>query len=133
MFIGKPEEYLEIKDNPQSKYLHISLKTHGLSGSTILNTDETNFNVFLKDLKKLESLRQGKAELIHFSDESEFSPFRLDMYSIDRLGHIALRTEINHIHYLQDQQPVKNMLLATLEIDVEKFASITKKFMRLAK
>lgn len=90
------------------------------------------FNEFLNQLNALERKRQGEAFLRSMSYPSEYDSFHFKIYSIDKLGHIALSTEIMQLEYIGGTPIlVTNKVSITFQIDPTSLRSILADFRKL--
>ena len=54
---------------------------------------------FIDELRKLDATRQGKATLEDYSVGSEYDGVAITLFSIDGVGHLAVRAELSKPHY----------------------------------
>ncbi len=73
---------------------------------------------FLLEMAALERKRQGEAILRTLSDVSAYALLRFKIYSTDKLGHIALSSEILNIDYVGSTAlRVTNKVSVTFQLD----------------
>jgi hypothetical protein len=55
---------------------------------------------FLSELRRLEEKRQGSANLLNMSSQSEYNPFRFEIFAIDEIGHCAVSADLLKARYV---------------------------------
>ncbi len=55
---------------------------------------------FLSELRRLEEKRQGSANLLNMSSQSEYNPFRFEIFSVDEIGHFAVSADLLKARYV---------------------------------
>lgn len=97
----------------------IEIDSRGFSGSNeTVWFGQRDVDDFLDQLATLERNRQGEAILRTLSDLSEYAPFRFKIYSIDKLGHMAVSAEILQTAYIGiTPLSVNNKVSVTFQID----------------
>jgi hypothetical protein len=85
---------------------------------------------FLSELRSLEETREGSANLVNLSSPSEDNPLRFEMYSIDSVGHFAVRADLSKYNYVgADIESVK--VSVSFRIDAGDLPSILIGFRKL--
>src|SRR6185295_11999854 len=112
MRVGNEQSFVEFEfkqkegeDSPRAGDVacSVSASCDGFGGqvSSVWFSPE-DIEAFLKQLDELEKTRKGSASLSNLSSLSEYSPLTFEIFSIDNLGHLALRVELVKISYLVD-------------------------------
>lgn|GEM_PF-6988878 len=108
----------------------VSLSAHGLTG----NHEDIQYSVaalndFIDELTNLEATRQGEANLLHASHVTEHCPCRLKIFSLNRLGHMAIHAELlkTNSHPIQHTSKVTGVF----EFEPGSLASILEDFQQL--
>ncbi len=89
----------------------------------------SDLELFVRQLETLERSRQGEVRLIQMSDESEYCPFRLRIFSTDRVGYMAISAEMTRTSYIGNHSLLfANKLSVTFEIDAGMLSTILQDF-----
>lgn len=87
---------------------------------------------FLTQLKMLDQKRQGTAQLVALSGINELGGSHLKIFSIDKLGHLAVVAEVQRLIFLNNSQaPFVNKTSITFEIEPDSLLTILKDFREL--
>ena len=84
---------------------------------------------FLSDLEAFEAQRQGSVNLLNMSSPSEYSPLRFEIFSVNRLGHLAVRADLLKISYGNNLTP--STISVSFAVDSGMLNSILEDFREL--
>lgn len=62
-----------------------------------------DINRFLSELEAFEARRQGSVSLLNMSSGSDYSPLRFEIFSLNQLGHLAVRTDLLKTTYVDSK------------------------------
>jgi hypothetical protein len=89
-----------------------------------------DIDLFLSQFQKFEEKRSGSVSLTNMSSLSEFSPLRFEVFSIDEVGHFAVRADLLRTTYIADElRPLK--LSVCFLIDSGNLSSMLIEFRKL--
>jgi hypothetical protein len=140
MRIGDEESFIEFElrevqpENPsgsEAVSCSVAASCGGFNGkveSIWFSSDD--IDLFLSQFQKLEEKRSGSVSLTNMSSLSEFSPLRFEVFSIDDVGHFAVRADLLRVTYIADElRPLK--LSICFPIDSGNFSSMLIEFRKL--
>jgi hypothetical protein len=85
---------------------------------------------FLSQLQNLEEKRKGSASLTNLSSQSEYSPLRFEVFSVDELGHLAVSANLLRDNHMGDTlRPLE--VSVSFPIDAGSLASMLIGFRKL--
>jgi hypothetical protein len=85
---------------------------------------------FLKQLGQFERARIGFVSLSNLSSLSDYNPLIFEIFSVDRLGHLAVKVELAKISYLGEELIPSKVSMSFL-LDGEQFNSVVAGFRKL--
>jgi hypothetical protein len=85
---------------------------------------------FLSDLEAYEIQRQGSVSLLNMSSLSDYSPLRFEIFSLDQLGHLAVRTDLLKTTYI-DSRLTPITISLTFGLDAGMLRSVLEDFRAL--
>lgn len=89
-----------------------------------------DINRFLSELRSLEESRKGSASLVNQSSPSKYDPLRFEIFSVDEVGHFAVRADLSKVNYVGGGlQPLK--VSVTFPFDAGDLPSMLIEFRRL--
>jgi len=89
-----------------------------------------DINRFLLELRSLEEYRKGSANLVNLSSLSEYNPLRFEVFSIDEVGHMAVRADLLKVSYVGGGiHPLK--VSVTFDMDAGDLPSMLVEFRKL--
>lgn len=86
-----------------------------------------DLDTFLTELRILEEKRQGESILKCVSEPSDYREFRFKIYSIDKLGHLAITIELQKLHYI-NHSLLPSKVTTSFEIDPSSLPEILSDF-----
>jgi hypothetical protein len=96
---------------------------------------EIDINSFIKQLETLDETRKGSAELLNMSSGTSTSELDFLIFSIDSLGHLAVRATLRKQFYLSNAADLRasEILKTTVafEIDPSSLSSMINDFKKL--
>jgi hypothetical protein len=109
MRIGDTESFIEFKlievqpENPsgsEAVSCSVEASCEGFNGKVEgvwFSSDE--IDSFLSELQRLEEKRKGSVSLTNMSSLSEYSPLYFEIFSIDEIGHFAVKADLQRVYY----------------------------------
>ncbi|MCA1617535.1 MAG: hypothetical protein LC729_03815 [Acidobacteria bacterium] len=89
-----------------------------------------DINLFLSGFRSLEENRKGSVNLVNLSSPSEYNPLRFEIFSIDDIGHFAVRADLLKVNYVGDSiHPLK--VSVSFPIDAGDLPSMLIEFRKL--
>src|SRR5689334_8151302 len=80
--------------------MSIEVSTKGFAGKSLdVDVQRSDLENFLVQLRNLETTRDGSA-VFENSDVSDARALKLAIYSVDKLGHMALSVQLKKVHYI---------------------------------
>jgi hypothetical protein len=85
---------------------------------------------FLTGLQQFEEKRKGLVSLTNMSSLSEANPLTFEIFSVDEVGHLTARANLQKIHYVGDD-PSLLKLSVSFDIDAGQLPTIVGDFRKL--